>query len=71
MRSTSPSGTRIVFSTLLVKPLTCSKVALSLRGCRLGGNTVICEVCTTLQALVVLDQQLDDKVKDDEKNEEL
>ena len=34
--------------------------------------TVLCEVCTVLQALMVLDQSLDDEIEDDEeKNDEL
>lgn len=34
--------------------------------------TVLCEVCTVLQALMVLDQQIDDEIEEDgEKNNEL
>ena len=33
--------------------------------------TVLCEVCTVLQALMVLDQPIDDETEDSEKNDEL
>lgn len=33
--------------------------------------TVLCEVCTVLQALMVLDQPLDDETEDGEKDDEL